>query len=631
MSLCSGNNTTVDFDIPWNNPGYAKFDINRTANSNVSFVGAELTFHIGTSYDAVPIQTVTPPQVTLETETESRLVATLQISGAAIAAELKTKVSHTLYWQLEIASAAGPGVYLRGTVDVEPGFDESGPIVIPEIDPNRYPKYNPSTFEDGDFAQWDADTQTLVGNNVAPGELADTDDLAEGSTNLYYTDARFDAALGAAIAADFSASVQDSLALADSAVQSGDNISVLTNDAGYSTFSGAYADLSGLPTLFDGDYSSLANIPSTFTPSAHNQDWSTITSVPTNITQLGSLTADNGKVIGWSGGTLANLTISGGGDMLKSVYDSNDDGVIDVGAIPDLSGSYEAAGAVFTHVGEADPHPDYALESSLSTVATSGDYDDLTGKPSLFNGAYSSLTGIPSTFTPAAHNQAWSTITATPTTLAGYGITDAATSAQGTLADSALQSADIANFETTAELNARDTANRDRANHTGTQAQSTITGLVSDLSGKEPTVSAATTADYYRGDKSFQPLNAAAISDSTATGQALVTATDAAAAREAIGAAPVACIFSFNGEVSSFGFRGTNYDPDSIIGTLTRDDVGLYTVAITGLTVNAKITISSSRDQNQRAISANSLAIRIRTSTGNNVDTDQITVVVHEL
>ena len=44
---------------------------------------------------------------------------------------------------------------------------------------------------------------------------------------------------------------------------------------------------------------------------------------------------------------------------------------------------------------------------------------------SSFNGAYASLTGIPSTFTPAAHNQAWSTITTTPTTLSGYGITNA--------------------------------------------------------------------------------------------------------------------------------------------------------------------------------------------------------------
>ena len=40
-----------------------------------------------------------------------------------------------------------------------------------------------------------------------------------------------------------------------------------------------------------------------------------------------------------------------------------------------------------------------------------------------------------------------------------------ATTAQGALADSALQSADIANFETTTQLNSRDTANRNTDNH----------------------------------------------------------------------------------------------------------------------------------------------------------------------
>lgn len=48
---------------------------------------------------------------------------------------------------------------------------------------------------------------------------------------------------------------------------------------------------------------------------------------------------------------------------------------------------------------------------------------------SSFDGAYSSLSGVPSTFTPAVHEQAWSTITSTPTTLSGYGITDALTAA----------------------------------------------------------------------------------------------------------------------------------------------------------------------------------------------------------
>jgi len=40
--------------------------------------------------------------------------------------------------------------------------------------------------------------------------------------------------------------------------------------------------------------------------------------------------------------------------------------------------------------------------------------------------AWANVSGKPATFPPEAHNQAWSTITSAPTTLAGYGITDAA-------------------------------------------------------------------------------------------------------------------------------------------------------------------------------------------------------------
>jgi hypothetical protein len=56
----------------------------------------------------------------------------------------------------------------------------------------------------------------------------------------------------------------------------------------------------------------------------------------------------------------------------------------------------------------------------------------------------------------------------------------------GTLADQTdlqsvlnnkLESSDVSDFETSTELDARDTDNRDRANHTGTQSVSTITGL----------------------------------------------------------------------------------------------------------------------------------------------------------
>jgi hypothetical protein len=70
------------------------------------------------------------------------------------------------------------------------------------------------------------------------------------------------------------------------------------------------------------------------------------------------------------------------------------------------------------------------LALNLSTVATSGDYNDLANKPDL------------------------------------------------------LDSSSIANFETTTELNARDTANRDRANHTGTQLASTISNFDSAVDAR---------------------------------------------------------------------------------------------------------------------------------------------------
>ena len=84
---------------------------------------------------------------------------------------------------------------------------------------------------------------------------------------------------------------------------------------------------------------------------------------------------------------------------------------------------------------------------NLADVATSGLYSDLTGSPSnvstFVNDAnYVSNTDPVSTFTNDAGyltSVAFSEVTSKPTTLSGYGITDAGTSAQGILADSSAQ------------------------------------------------------------------------------------------------------------------------------------------------------------------------------------------------
>lgn len=100
------------------------------------------------------------------------------------------------------------------------------------------------------------------------------------------------------------------------------------------------------------------------------------------------------------------------------------------------------AGAISAHATDADAHQalvtlggvlDYLTISGQEIKLEAIDLrTDVTG-----NLPYASLSGAPTTW-------AWSSIISTPTTLSGYGITDAATSAQGALADSATQPDDLA-------------------------------------------------------------------------------------------------------------------------------------------------------------------------------------------
>jgi len=77
---------------------------------------------------------------------------------------------------------------------------------------------------------------------------------------------------------------------------------------------------------------------------------------------------------------------------------------------------------------------------------------------------------------------------------------DTSVNASLDLADSALQAADIADFETSTELNARDTANRSRSNHTGTQAASTISDFDTEV-GNHTDVAANTSARHSHPNK----------------------------------------------------------------------------------------------------------------------------------
>jgi hypothetical protein len=88
-----------------------------------------------------------------------------------------------------------------------------------------------------------------------------------------------------------------------------------------------------------------------------------------------------------------------------------------------INGEYALTAGSFSDVATSGSYNDLTNKPSFATVATSGSYVDLTNKPTLFSGSYNDLTNKPSLF-----DGAFSSLIGTPTTVAGYGITDAVAS-----------------------------------------------------------------------------------------------------------------------------------------------------------------------------------------------------------
>jgi hypothetical protein len=132
--------------------------------------------------------------------------------------------------------------------------------------------------------------------------------------------------------------------------------------------SGAYGDLSGLPTLFDGAYASLTGKPVLFSGSYND-----LTEQP--ILFSGAYADLTGKPVLFSG-SYDDLTNKPAAYVLQTASDTT------LGGIKVGSGlSIDAQGVLTAVAG-----------------GFSGDYNDLTNKPVLFDGAYESLTGKPVLF-----------------------------------------------------------------------------------------------------------------------------------------------------------------------------------------------------------------------------------------
>jgi hypothetical protein len=101
-------------------------------------------------------------------------------------------------------------------------------------------------------------------------------------------------------------------------------------------------------------------------------------------------------------GAFASIDWAAGPYYLKITVDGTDFGTSQLVSVP-YAKYAEKAGNSFS-----GNYSDLSEKPSLATVATSGSYTDLTNKPELFDGTWTSLTGK-------------------PTTVAGYGITNAVT------------------------------------------------------------------------------------------------------------------------------------------------------------------------------------------------------------
>lgn len=255
----------------------------------------------------------------------------------------------------------------------------------------------------------------------------------------------------------------------------------LTGKPAFSTVatSGNYNDLTNKPALFDGTWTSLIGKP-TFSTVATSGNYSDLINLPTLSTVAGTGNYND----------LTNkpITISAAqanaidANTLKRSYPLADE--------TKLAGIQAGA--------EVNVNPDWNAVSgdsqimnkpSFSIVATSGNYNDLSNKPALFDGTWTSLSGKP-TFALVATSGNFNDLTNKPTTVAGYGITNAMTTSH---AANGITSTNISNWNNAYSW----------GNHAGLYRASTWVPAWTDISGK-PTFSTVATSGNYN-DLSNKP------------------------------------------------------------------------------------------------------------------------------
>jgi hypothetical protein len=164
-------------------------------------------------------------------------------------------------------------------------------------------------------------------------------------------------------------------------------------------FSGNYVDLAGKPTLFSGSYNDLTNKPTLFSGA-----YADLTGKPVlaSVATSGAYADLSGKpslsTVATSG-SYADLTNKPTIPTVPTAVSAftNDSGFQTAAQVTSAVATANTALKSYTDAGLATK----VNSSSLATVATSGSYNDLSGKPTLFSGAYADLTGKPTLFSGA--------------------------------------------------------------------------------------------------------------------------------------------------------------------------------------------------------------------------------------
>jgi hypothetical protein len=272
------------------------------------------------------------------------------------------------------------------------------------------------------FSTGSADYDSATGGFTIP---TITDHVSEG-TNLYYTDSRADARAQLKIDALVNAAPSQLDTLDELAAALGDD----------SNFAGTVsASIGANTTIINTKLDTVTDVAVTVAGGKFvldGQSQATLHLQPGRTYKFDQSNSSN------SSHPLRFSTTSDGTHNSGSQYTS---GVTNSGTLG-FSGAYVQIVVTFGTPALFYYCANHSGMGAGSVGATSNIWSNISGTPTTiagygitdaFDGAYGSLTGVPSTFTPAAHNQTWSTITGTPTTISGYGITDAFDGAFGSL------------------------------------------------------------------------------------------------------------------------------------------------------------------------------------------------------